>query len=758
MVVSAQMALRWETDVARPAPAQFTRYHGDAFAFEPSWLMYGEPLKTNGMNFTLYWQTNGMANAWFTNGNGNAFTWLPEYDVGAGAYTFFIGSDANNYQANGILRMLPSPGFKPNTLPLPVAFLDFDAVKYVNAPWLLPTALDGYATELWVENYVAQNAPTLAEADPIALPVALVASNLAVSAAYTAGVAKVTADTAKQMAGDAQFAAANAMTEAQGRTTPQDVEGIIAGKGFVVNGQDCAAFVNQVSVGDAYGFPFAALNYDATLFLASLDLSGDNYFETWYAPYGIISRRQLASESWAEKTADFRFPVRHEGTVTLATEEWVEENFATKGELAIADEAGAFIPDFLNRTEVLSGNGTWTVVQDGFVQRSATVTHPSTAYAGFTMSINNVTAWSVEYAGLLSSGLYDFTSPPLAVKAADVVVTTSNGNGISNTLFFIPPRAVAVPEIGIDNAPTTGSPNLVTSGGVADALGGKTDKATPIGPVQDVGGTAFVSLGYDWMPVHRFRTASASLTVVIGVEEPPPGSGKPPLFNGSTERSWEVRVEFTNKLAALSCAWPPYVEWAGGTPEITVYGEYRFRMWTADGITMFATQVYPTAHRYSYAPLYSDTNGATIQGRRINILAANATSGVRYAFLPTDKDIVFRAILGIGAAGSGDISLGVTPFVYGVTPPTTIAASQVSGTKPSWPRPGDGNVYRNALPFELFVASGNIAGTTGLWGLSVVVEPQTASANPVSIMGVAIRPANELETKAAAEDGHNVLW
>jgi len=179
---SAQFALRWETDVARPAPAQFTRYHGDAFAFEPTWLAYGAPLATNGMTFTLYYQTNGMGNVWFTNTAGSAFEWLPQYDTGASAYTFFIGADGRNYQANGVLRMLPSPGFKPNMLTPPIPYLDFNLIEYLNAPWLLPSALDGYATEAWVENYVAENAPALTEADPVALPVAVAAGNLATQA------------------------------------------------------------------------------------------------------------------------------------------------------------------------------------------------------------------------------------------------------------------------------------------------------------------------------------------------------------------------------------------------------------------------------------------------------------------------------------------------------------------------------------------------------------------------------------------------
>jgi len=127
-------------------------------------------------------------------------------------------------------------------------------------------------------------------------------------------------------------------------------------------------------------------------------------------------------------------------------------------------------------------------------------------------------------------------------------------------------------------------------------LDGKLDAALPLGAVKDVGGNADVELraSPDWKPVHRFRTAAPGITVSIAVEKPPLGSGKPPVFDGTAERAWEVRIEFTNKVDALSAAWPQNVVWVGhGTPEITVYGEYRFRMWSSDGATIYATQVYP---------------------------------------------------------------------------------------------------------------------------------------------------------------------
>jgi len=99
----------------------------------------------------------------------------------------------------------------------------------------------------------------------------------------------------------------------------------------------------------------------------------------------------------------------------------------------------ASVPDFLNRAVKLSADGTWTVDADGYIQRLANVTHPSTPYAGFSLTVNGVTAWATEYAGLLSTGLYTYTSPPIGVKKGDVIGTTSNGNGIASTLFWMPP-------------------------------------------------------------------------------------------------------------------------------------------------------------------------------------------------------------------------------------------------------------------------------------------------------------------------------
>ena len=130
----------------------------------------------------------------------------------------------------------------------------------------------------------------------------------------------------------------------------------------------------------------------------------------------------------------------------------------------------AFIPDRANRVVVLNTDGTWTATADGFVQRSATITHPNTAFAIFRLYQNDVIAWAIEHSGLLSTGLYEFTSETIPVQAGDSIRTESSGGGIASTLWYIPPRIVIVPEVAIDDFPTENSANIVRSGGVFKAI------------------------------------------------------------------------------------------------------------------------------------------------------------------------------------------------------------------------------------------------------------------------------------------------
>ena len=113
---------------------------------------------------------------------------------------------------------------------------------------------------------------------------------------------------------------------------------------------------------------------------------------------------------------------------------------STESSETAGDNFGKFIPDRANRTAVLETDGTWTAVANGFVQRSATITHPSSPYATFRLYQNGVIAWANEIAGLLSTGLYELTSETTPVLAGDVITTESVGSGIASTLYFMPPR------------------------------------------------------------------------------------------------------------------------------------------------------------------------------------------------------------------------------------------------------------------------------------------------------------------------------
>ena len=127
------MPLKWTCNFPEASAEVFKIYQGESVTFEPTFKVNG---KTVDLDIEgVYYQTNGMANIWWKL-DGNTFT--PTNDVGAAAYRFFIqaaGEGGKNYRANGTLRMLPSPGFVPNALPLPIHTLDFSQVEVKNAPW-----------------------------------------------------------------------------------------------------------------------------------------------------------------------------------------------------------------------------------------------------------------------------------------------------------------------------------------------------------------------------------------------------------------------------------------------------------------------------------------------------------------------------------------------------------------------------------------------------------------------------------------------
>lgn len=123
----------WPIDAPTAGARQFTAYHGETVRFN---LRLGGAM-TNLAPVCIYYQTNGMGRAeWFGPVPGTVFH--PTNDCGAAFYRFFIlcnDPDGKDYTANGSLRLLDSPGFVPNEVPLPAQTLDFARIEVLNPPW-----------------------------------------------------------------------------------------------------------------------------------------------------------------------------------------------------------------------------------------------------------------------------------------------------------------------------------------------------------------------------------------------------------------------------------------------------------------------------------------------------------------------------------------------------------------------------------------------------------------------------------------------
>ena len=193
LCASAQIPAQWNAETSADEPYSRTVFRGESLALTPEWTSGGRPLDTNGWAFTAWWSTNGVS--WWGKGygpdptltvTGDPFAWTPDMDTGARQHRLFIRAQSPSgdvsYRANARLTMLDSPGYTPNALPLPIPMIDFGATAYLNAPWLLPDALLGFATEAWTLAAIAAHTPPQVESDPIALPVANAASNLAANA------------------------------------------------------------------------------------------------------------------------------------------------------------------------------------------------------------------------------------------------------------------------------------------------------------------------------------------------------------------------------------------------------------------------------------------------------------------------------------------------------------------------------------------------------------------------------------------------
>lgn len=139
--------LKWSCNWPEAKSQTFSLYHGESATFEPVFVVNGKAA-TNLTIEAVYYQTNGMADAWWQLPGA---TFAPSNDCGAASYRFFVrAADAAgvNYRANGVLRMLDSPGFTPGEVALPIRRLDFSTVEVANAPYYTKDETDAKIVEL----------------------------------------------------------------------------------------------------------------------------------------------------------------------------------------------------------------------------------------------------------------------------------------------------------------------------------------------------------------------------------------------------------------------------------------------------------------------------------------------------------------------------------------------------------------------------------------------------------------------------------
>ena len=161
VLISAAMALQgvckggvpleWTRRPDSTTPANFTAHQGETLEFRCTFRGFGELPFGDGGDVRLYFQTNGMGEAWWSapatvSSNEVRAVWGPEMDVGASRWVFFFGTPGVVY-SSAIVRLVPSPGFAPGILPPPAVFTDAVAAIVTNTV-VAPYAGEWRVTEI----------------------------------------------------------------------------------------------------------------------------------------------------------------------------------------------------------------------------------------------------------------------------------------------------------------------------------------------------------------------------------------------------------------------------------------------------------------------------------------------------------------------------------------------------------------------------------------------------------------------------------
>lgn len=162
-VCNGGVPLEWTRRPDSTTPANFTAHQGETLEFRCTFRWFGELPFGDGGDVRLYFQTNGMGEAWWSvpatvSSNEVRAVWGPEMDVGASRWVFFFGTPGVVY-SSAIVRLVPSPGFAPGTLPPPAVFTDAVCAIVTNevvvgwSEWRIVEGWKGFRLHqvLWVE-------------------------------------------------------------------------------------------------------------------------------------------------------------------------------------------------------------------------------------------------------------------------------------------------------------------------------------------------------------------------------------------------------------------------------------------------------------------------------------------------------------------------------------------------------------------------------------------------------------------------------
>ena len=136
VVCNGGVPLEWTRRPDSTTPANFTAHQGETLEFCCTFRGFGELPFGDGGDVRLYFQTNGMGEAWWSapatvSSNEVRAVWGPEMDVGASRWVFFFGTPGVVY-SSAIVRLVSSPGFAPGILPPPAVFTDAVAAIVTN--------------------------------------------------------------------------------------------------------------------------------------------------------------------------------------------------------------------------------------------------------------------------------------------------------------------------------------------------------------------------------------------------------------------------------------------------------------------------------------------------------------------------------------------------------------------------------------------------------------------------------------------------